>query len=63
MTGSNGFERALALVDGVQGWLTDAQARALYDAAQAVGPGGRIVEIDVLADARRLNELELSGLV
>ena len=45
MTGSNGFERALALVDGVQGWLTDAQARALYDAARAVGPGGRIVEI------------------
>lgn len=45
MTGSNGFARALTLVDGVQGWLTDAQARALYDAAQAVGPGGRIVEI------------------
>jgi predicted O-methyltransferase YrrM len=39
------FERALTLVDGVEGWLTDAQARALYDAAQTVGPGGRIVEI------------------
>lgn len=25
--------------------MTDAQARALYDAARAVGPGGRIVEI------------------
>jgi predicted O-methyltransferase YrrM len=45
VTGSDGFARALALVDGVQGWLTDAQARALYDAARAVGPGGRIVEI------------------
>lgn len=45
MSTANGFARALALVDGVQGWLTDAQARALYDAARAVGPGGRIVEI------------------
>jgi predicted O-methyltransferase YrrM len=45
VTASNGFQRALALVDGVQGWLSDAQARALYESAQAVGPGGRIVEI------------------
>jgi len=45
VTESDGFGRALALVDGVQGWLTETQARALYDAARAVGPGGRIVEI------------------
>jgi predicted O-methyltransferase YrrM len=45
VTGASGFEHALALVDGVQGWLTDAQARALYDAARAVGPGGRVVEV------------------
>jgi hypothetical protein len=42
---SAGFEQALALVAGVEGWLTDAQARALWDAAGRVRPGGRIVEI------------------
>ncbi|MGA2008919.1 MAG: class I SAM-dependent methyltransferase [Solirubrobacteraceae bacterium] len=39
------FADALARVGGVQGWLTDAQARCLWDAAGAVAPGGRIVEI------------------
>jgi predicted O-methyltransferase YrrM len=45
VTGSNGFASALTRVHGVQGWLTDAQARALFDAARAIGSGGRIVEI------------------
>jgi predicted O-methyltransferase YrrM len=40
-----GFDDALALVAGVEGWLTDAQARRLWDRARAVAPGGRIVEI------------------
>jgi hypothetical protein len=41
----DGFKDALARVAGVEGWLTDAQARALWDAARAVRPPGRIVEI------------------
>src|SRR5687768_15526457 len=32
-------------ITNVEGWLTDAQARALFDAARDVRPGGRIVEI------------------
>jgi predicted O-methyltransferase YrrM len=40
-----GFADALARVAGVQGWLTDDQARCLFDAAAAVPAGGRIVEI------------------
>ena len=39
------FEDALGLVDGVEGWLTDDQARVLWDAARAVPASGRIVEI------------------
>jgi Methyltransferase domain len=39
------FDDALGLLDGVQGWLTGAQARCLWEAARAVGSGGRIVEI------------------
>jgi SAM-dependent methyltransferase len=39
------FEHARTLVDGVEGWLTDAQAQRLWDEAHAVRPGGRIVEI------------------
>lgn len=35
----------LAAIDGVEGWLTDGQARRLRDAALRVGPGGLIVEI------------------
>ena len=54
------FDDVLALLDGVQGWLTDAQARCLWDAARAVRSGGRIVEVGsfrgrstiVLASAR-----------
>ncbi len=36
---------ALERIAGVDGWLTDDQARALFDAAAEVRPGGRIVEI------------------
>src|SRR4051794_25178164 len=36
---------ALAAVSGVEGWLTDAQARRLWDAASAPRPAGAIVEI------------------
>src|SRR3954447_1297144 len=39
------FEAALAAVDGVEGWMTDAQARRLFEAGTRVPPGGRIVEI------------------
>jgi hypothetical protein len=39
------FETALTAVDGVEGWLSDGQARRLYERAAAVPPGGRIVEI------------------
>ena len=35
----------LDVLDGIEGWLTEAQARRLFDAAARVSPGGRIVEI------------------
>src|SRR5262245_54249429 len=35
----------LGVLDGVEGWLTLAQAQRLHDAAAAVAPTGRIVEI------------------
>lgn len=38
------FEDAWRHADRVDGWLTEAQARTLYDAARAVAPG-RVVEI------------------
>jgi predicted O-methyltransferase YrrM len=40
-----GFEETLAAVADVEGWMTDAQARRLWDRALDVAPGGRIVEI------------------
>ncbi len=40
-----GFEDALEAVREVEGWLTDAQARMLWDAARALAGGGRVVEI------------------
>lgn len=40
-----GFREAFALAADVPGWLTEDQARVLYDAAAAVPAGGRIVEI------------------
>ncbi|MEA2422717.1 MAG: hypothetical protein QOF55_1816 [Thermoleophilaceae bacterium] len=61
------FEAALAAVEGVEGWLSDGQARRLWDSAAAVPPGGRIVEIGsfrgrsaiVLARAVRAGGVEL----
>lgn len=40
-----GLASALAAVRDVEGWLSDAQARRLYDRAAAVRPGARVVEI------------------
>jgi hypothetical protein len=39
------FEDALAAVDGVEGWMSDGQARRLWECARAVPPGGQVVEI------------------
>ena len=39
------FDTVLERIATVDGWLTDAQARALFEAAAAVRGGGRIVEI------------------
>ncbi len=36
---------ALARIEGVEGWLSEAQARRLYGAAEALAPPARIVEI------------------
>lgn len=38
-------EAALARIEGVEGWLSDGQARRLYDAARTLPAAGRIVEI------------------
>ena len=38
------FDAAWRIADTVDGWLTEAQARTLYDAARAVAPG-RVVEL------------------
>jgi predicted O-methyltransferase YrrM len=39
------FASVLAAVTDVQGWMTDAQARRLWDGARRVPGGGQIVEI------------------
>jgi predicted O-methyltransferase YrrM len=39
------FAAVLGRVQGVAGWLSDAQARRLWEAAGAVRPPGRVVEI------------------
>ena len=39
------FATTLADVADVEGWMTDGQARLLWDSARRVAPGGRIVEI------------------
>jgi predicted O-methyltransferase YrrM len=39
------FDTVLRRLDGVEGWLTEAQARALYGLAERCPAGGRIVEI------------------
>ena len=41
----DGFDAAWASVDGVEGWMTEGQARLLWDSAVAVPPGGKIAEI------------------
>jgi len=43
--GRGDFQAALAEIEGVAGWLSDGQARRLWDAATLVRPQGRIVEI------------------
>lgn len=42
---SPGFEQALAAVRGVEGWMTDEQARRLFERARALAPPATIVEI------------------
>ena len=39
------LDEVLALVDGVDGWLSVDQVTRLYGAAAAVAPGGQVVEI------------------
>ena len=41
----NGFEAALAAVEDVEGWLTDAQARRLWERSRALRAPAQIVEI------------------
>ena len=40
-----GFDDALHAVDGIGGWLTEEQARVLYQRAAALPAGARVVEI------------------
>jgi predicted O-methyltransferase YrrM len=42
---AGGLGAVLARVEGVQGWMSDDQAARLWARAQAVPPGGRVVEI------------------
>jgi predicted O-methyltransferase YrrM len=39
------LQDALTAVEGVEGWMTDAQARRLWDAAARLRPGAQVVEI------------------
>jgi predicted O-methyltransferase YrrM len=39
------FEESLTAIRDVEGWLSDDQARVLWERARSVPPGGRIVEI------------------
>jgi len=43
--GGDGFESAWRAVDGVDGWMTEGQARMLWDCASSVPRGGTIAEI------------------
>ena len=40
-----GFDAAWASVNGVEGWMTEGQARMLWDSASDVPAGGKIAEI------------------
>lgn len=42
---SEGLAEVLAAIEGVEGWLSEDQARRLFERARAVTPGGTIVEI------------------
>lgn len=42
---ATGFATTLSDVAGVEGWMTDGQARLLWESARRVPDGGRIVEI------------------
>lgn len=44
-TAPSDFEDVFAIVAGLPGWLTRAQAAVLWDAAGKVGQGGRAVEV------------------
>ena len=44
-TNAGGFAAALARAECVEGWLTDGQARRLWERARRVAPGATIVEI------------------
>jgi predicted O-methyltransferase YrrM len=39
------LDEALATIEGVEGWLSEDQARRLFERARAVAPGGTILEI------------------
>lgn len=41
----NGYDEIEPLIDPIEGWMTHAQGRRLWDAAARVPEGGRIVEI------------------
>jgi predicted O-methyltransferase YrrM len=45
MAAGTDFEHVFATVEPLPGWLTREQARVLHDAAAAVPPGGRAVEV------------------
>jgi hypothetical protein len=42
---SRPFDEVFAGVSHIQGWMTPAQARLLWDSASALAPGARVVEI------------------
>ncbi len=45
MSAAEAFADVLDAVTNVEGWLTDDQARRLYDRARVLGAGARVVEI------------------
>jgi len=45
VTARSSFPELLAAVEGVEGWMSDGQARLLHDRASELGAGARIVEI------------------
>jgi predicted O-methyltransferase YrrM len=45
VTAPGSFDAVWAAVADVDGWMTEGQGRALFDAARSCRPGGTIVEI------------------